>query len=691
MRAAGNGKAGNKLKCSQQRSSGEFKNCSLKFVIEKLIKKKLLSSNAEMMIENHYIETDFKLTRVGTTNKIKYNYNMRTLSIILHYYSPKAYAHLQRFFRVPSEARIKRWCIKEEIGPGFLAVSLRKIKYYVTLRSQPQYCCVVLAEMQLRPNIPKASRALFFMAVALNDSWRIPIGYFLVSSLTDQVAKVLILIRYISEAGAICKAVVTRNPSQGIARVFGVTLENPYFIPPFLGEKIHFIYDACYVLKWLRILMSNNGTYKNKTGKRADWKFIRKLYDYQCSQVISAATKTTSPHTYFRRLKINDQHLQIFNESVANSLRLLLALREPDFMYCQGTIDFIDMINRLSDILNSRNFCANGHKSPIDSTNFYSIKHFFVQCAAYLKSLSLTNGTKMINHHKAFIKDLLITMNSVIGLAEELIIKEKSLKYLMTGKLCHDSVEIFFEILRSKIGAGYDLDPYAIQGTRALRTMLIGNFPMFDNGNCIDSSENFVCYDRDSIHDFDTDKAERTNQNLQYINLEETKANLITQNIPLLSMSTVNIFDYIGGFIVRKLILLERIECNTCIIFLLKKNCIFHDSLHFLNIINAVGQVEPSFAVIKICEITERAFRSLDIKNQILNDRIYEMVNNFVFDSILNCKYFDTLKNHLLDQEINTFTHYEITIKLIIKCYIDIKLYYKIRIAKFKKYILNDI
>jgi hypothetical protein len=36
-------------------------------------------------------------------------------------------------------------------------------------------------------NAPEATNALVFMAVALNSSWKIPVGYFLITSLSGKL------------------------------------------------------------------------------------------------------------------------------------------------------------------------------------------------------------------------------------------------------------------------------------------------------------------------------------------------------------------------------------------------------------------------------------------------------------------------------------------------------------------------
>ena len=57
--------------------------------------------------------------------------------------------------------------------------------------------------------------------------------------------------------------------------------------------------------------------------------------------------------------------VQLFSDSVADSLQFGLDHEIPGFQDCQGTIEFIRAFNALFDIMNSRNLCSYAWKRPL--------------------------------------------------------------------------------------------------------------------------------------------------------------------------------------------------------------------------------------------------------------------------------------------------------------------------------------
>ena len=132
----------------------------------------------------------------------------------LQYYSAKAYKHVCTTLDValPHQAQIRKWYSKIPAGPGFTQPAFDALKAHVEKRkskNQHVLCDLMLDEMAIRKHVSwngksflgyvdlgcdindddsssVAKNALVLMVVALNESRKLPCGYFLVDSLTGK-------------------------------------------------------------------------------------------------------------------------------------------------------------------------------------------------------------------------------------------------------------------------------------------------------------------------------------------------------------------------------------------------------------------------------------------------------------------------------------------------------------------------
>ncbi|XP_034945420.1 uncharacterized protein [Chelonus insularis] len=142
-------------------------------------------------------ETPFKAKVKGEYTPKIWNYAMT-----LHFYSLKAYNYVRKMFNnnLPNPSTVRAWYRAVNGSPGLTVEALEAIK----LRTQKKIVVtnLVIDEMSIREqliyqqgrfhgcvdfgddhdyqndNAVHATNALVFMAVALNDSWKVPIGYF---------------------------------------------------------------------------------------------------------------------------------------------------------------------------------------------------------------------------------------------------------------------------------------------------------------------------------------------------------------------------------------------------------------------------------------------------------------------------------------------------------------------------------
>ena len=140
----------------------------------------------------------------------KFSEEIRSFALTLHFYSPKAYSYVRRTWAklLLHPSTIRAWYQVVNSGlrftsEAFQAISLR------TASSKNIICNLVVDEMAIREqiifdkkqlhggidfgiiresqdndNLTTAKNALGVIVVALNESWKVPIGYFLIRGLS---------------------------------------------------------------------------------------------------------------------------------------------------------------------------------------------------------------------------------------------------------------------------------------------------------------------------------------------------------------------------------------------------------------------------------------------------------------------------------------------------------------------------
>lgn len=163
-----------------------------------------------------------------------YNDEIKKFAITLQYYSPRAYLYVRKSFGkiLPHPRTLRRWYMVVDGKPGFTKESFNTIA--IKVKSEPVYCNIVIDEMCVRrqvemdtqnniyghinmganetydgDDIPLAKNALVFLAVGINGYWKIPLGYFLIDSLTGLERSNLLLtcLELLHETGANVKSV----------------------------------------------------------------------------------------------------------------------------------------------------------------------------------------------------------------------------------------------------------------------------------------------------------------------------------------------------------------------------------------------------------------------------------------------------------------------------------------------------
>lgn len=214
------------------------------------------------------------------------------------------------------------------------------------------------------------------------------------------------------------------------------------------------------------------------------------------------------------------------------------------FQDSYATTKFIRIINRLFDLLNSRNSYGSGFKSPLSLSNFNYWNDILNESERYIRNLTC-EGKPILEHNRnAFALGFLIDIKSIRELAIDLLSKtEKPLTFFLTYKTSQYHIELYFCCLRSR---GFNNNPNIQQVLWSLRQLLYKNFVSSSiNTNCLSDGFNSI-----SIYEFRSQKRTLCEKNLTDNNMLHISDDLLQAlDNNDLSHYEENIFYYITGYI----------------------------------------------------------------------------------------------------------------------------------------------
>ena len=266
--------------------------------------------------------------------------------------SPKAYEYIRTTFNsaLPNPRTLRKWYECVDGSPGFTKESLNALRITFENKESPIICSLIYDEIDLKRNISfdgkktygyvdlgdgmlsetgqEASQALVFMIVAINGSWKIPVGYFLANNLNGSQKAVLVkecLRKVMAENIIVASITFDGAPSnKSMANILGCDLhlnnQNPTII--FEQRKIFIFYDPCHMIKLVRnaigeLKILNVGT----SNKQICWSYVQKLHELQEQQGLHLANKLRQAHIEFQKQKMKVRlATQVFSDSLADAI-----------------------------------------------------------------------------------------------------------------------------------------------------------------------------------------------------------------------------------------------------------------------------------------------------------------------------------------------------------------------------------
>ena len=453
-----------------------------------------------------------------------------------------------------------------------------------------------------------------------------------------------------------------------MATELGASLNMPNVNPIFPHRSsennisVCIVLDACHMLKLMRNAFAEKGLLLSPSVDEIKWDYVKNLQALQTTEGLKAGNKLHERHVQWQKQKMKVKiAAQILSSSVADALEFCdRNLKLPEFSDCTATVEFIRVIDRLFDVLNSRNPLAKGYTCLLKIENETKWRGFLMHAVDYLKGVKLQNGRLMCGSMRKtgiIIIGFIATATSVMHIFDCLVKQHHMLRYVLCYKFSQDHLELFFSIVRSR--GGSNNNPSAVQ-LRAIWKRLLthnrvkaiasGNCEPLDScsllniSSCIDQMQRTANVDFDTVsyvRRMDAEPAERPS----HVDQEHDYLPSITS----LSLFVENVVVYIAGYVVRSLN--SKLSCDTCR-EALQCECLFddvsRDDFQLLVQKNRGGLITPTQDVITVCKTAESCIRSAISpvqKTTIGHDVSATLVNN-VLMKLIGTKVFNCLSDH---------------------------------------------
>jgi len=284
-----------------------------------------------------------------------------------------------------------------------------------------------------------------------------------------------------------------------------------------------------------------------------------------------------------------------------------------------ATSDFIDLLDKTFDILNSRNVLAKGYKRSLttDHQCILRTEEVFTACEEMLQSVTQPDGTKLLlTPRRTGPMGIICSMNVVRFLLNEMMSKNIALKYLLTYKLSQDHIELFFGAIRLRNGCCFNPTPRQLRISYRRLLVHAGRSINPTNGNCV--AQVITCVPTvawrtaASASDLDNNVKSVTSNS---VDLDEDfeiphECGCIIKNCKMCCA----IIAYIAGCHVRSVA--KRIPCADCVSVLYHSSadpCVYVSLIAVKNFTNCElsnkGLTIPSGSVMKILLECERQVR----------------------------------------------------------------------------------
>ena len=262
-----------KLKTTQQKARRLKKKVTfLKSIVKELKEKDLITSACEDMLERNFSDVPIALFKRMASNAgkgCKYSPELKAFALTLQFYSTKAYNFVRKTFNLalPHPVQIRKWYTKIPAEPGFTEPAFKALEVKAKGTEEKVICSLMIDEMAIRKDVswdgnkfrgyvdlgnavedddsaPIAKDALVFMVVGVNETWKVPVGYFFVDGLSGK------------ERANLVKVCIKKLYDVGVEVILLFVMAHPVILPCYVSlERVchHLILSHTLPILWTKI------------------------------------------------------------------------------------------------------------------------------------------------------------------------------------------------------------------------------------------------------------------------------------------------------------------------------------------------------------------------------------------------------------------------------------------------------
>lgn len=256
--------------------------------------------------------------------------------------------------------------------------------------------------------LPTARSVLTLVVVPLDPTqlWRVPVAYFYVSRLTSAEKANIIreCIHRLYSIGSVVLSVTCNVffSDKIFLNSLGVSFELlphicPYFVHPVDPLlRVHVVFDHCSLLTSVQNMWASSQVFHDREGRNISWKYVSELIKLQESQSGSTTHSYDAPQWAWESSYIKNRLLaQLFSVSTADALLYCCNdLKLVQFEGCEGTVNFLRVMGKISTLLKSRRFFKS--KKKIDEM---SLRSEYVAILDYLYHLQDEKSEPLYSAH----------------------------------------------------------------------------------------------------------------------------------------------------------------------------------------------------------------------------------------------------------------------------------------------------
>ncbi|XP_036337004.1 uncharacterized protein LOC118747120 [Rhagoletis pomonella] len=453
----------------------------------------------------------------------KYTEEERSLAQNIKYMSSKAYGFMREdlSFRLPHQRSLLRWRPIRYVRPGIDESVIANLKNMVTsMPENHRICQITWDEISIRKDLTYnqftdvidgfvdngqgqremviGNKCLFFMIKGICSKWKYILSYYVSHHAVcakDLAQLIRTNIEVAQSIGLKIKAAVCdqAGPNQSAFRILGVSEENGQFL--FKGEKIHFMYDYCHLMKSMRNTFLNNHEVITEDGIVRNL-VVKKLYAIdKANDNFKICPKLTDVHVYpnsFEKMSVS-RATQLLSNSVAAGIEMandpgLLGEDRGLLKSVKPTQIFVKRMNDLFDELDVKYI---GHKNPL---KWPMRRNSEGKTGRLLDHIQYLQNIGVRKKNLACIKGFILTIRSVISLCEDILDQYPSLDFVLCGKLNQDALENFFYKIRASQGLNMHPTAHDIQYivARLMSMKILRHRFQEKRSNCEDDDDVFL-------------------------------------------------------------------------------------------------------------------------------------------------------------------------------------------------------